>query len=208
MLWPVLVHKDRQGDAALKKIAGDMTLMAGAEAFARQQTAIMTRPDSRPGLPAIKCPTLVLVGDGDQLTPPRSVGGDGGAHSGQQAGGGAALRASLDARAAGGGDAGAGGVDGGVSAASEGLRTVSQSPAHNPPVDDQQRRADDERADRLAQAERLAQYEMREHDCADRHQQRDQHDIGRAGATEYPVEDEVRDAGRENAETDRAKAMS
>jgi pimeloyl-ACP methyl ester carboxylesterase len=69
-LWPVLVHKDRQGDAALKKIAGDMTLMAGAAAFARQQTAILTRPDSRPGLPAIACPTLVLVGDGDQLTPP------------------------------------------------------------------------------------------------------------------------------------------
>lgn len=70
MLWPVLVHKDRQGDAALKKIAGDMTLMAGAAAFARQQTAILTRPDSRPGLPAIACPTLVMVGDGDQLTPP------------------------------------------------------------------------------------------------------------------------------------------
>jgi pimeloyl-ACP methyl ester carboxylesterase len=69
-LWPVLVHKDRQGDVALKKIAGDMTLMAGAAAFARQQTAILTRPDSRPGLPAIACPTLVLVGDGDQLTPP------------------------------------------------------------------------------------------------------------------------------------------
>lgn len=70
MLWPVLVHKDRQGDAVLKKITGDMTLMAGADAFARQQTAIMTRPDSRPGLSAIKCPTLILVGDGDQLTPP------------------------------------------------------------------------------------------------------------------------------------------
>ncbi|MFZ5691690.1 MAG: alpha/beta fold hydrolase [Pseudomonadota bacterium] len=70
MLWPVLVHKDRQGDAALKKIAGDMMLAAGAEAFVRQQTAIMTRPDSRPGLSAITCPTLILVGDGDQLTPP------------------------------------------------------------------------------------------------------------------------------------------
>lgn len=70
LLWPVLVHKDRQGDAALRKIAGDMALAAGADAFARQQTAIMNRPDSRPGLPAITCPTLVLVGDGDQLTPP------------------------------------------------------------------------------------------------------------------------------------------
>jgi pimeloyl-ACP methyl ester carboxylesterase len=70
MLWPVLVHKNRQGDTALKKIAGDMALTAGAESFARQQTAIMTRPDSRPGLAAIRCPTLILVGDGDQLTPP------------------------------------------------------------------------------------------------------------------------------------------
>jgi len=70
MLWPVLVHKDRQGDAVLKKIAGDMTLAAGADAFVRQQIAILNRPDSRQGLPAIKCPTLVLVGDGDQLTPP------------------------------------------------------------------------------------------------------------------------------------------
>lgn len=70
MLWPVLVHKDRQGDTTLRKIAGDMTLIAGADAFVRQQTAILTRPDSRPGLPAIKCPTLVLVGEGDQLTPP------------------------------------------------------------------------------------------------------------------------------------------
>ncbi len=70
MLWPVLVHKDRQDDVSLKKIVGDMMQMTGAEAFIRQQTAIMTRPDSRPGLPNIRCPTLVLVGDGDRLTPP------------------------------------------------------------------------------------------------------------------------------------------
>jgi pimeloyl-ACP methyl ester carboxylesterase len=31
---------------------------------------IMNRPDSRPGLGAIGCPTLVMVGDGDELTPP------------------------------------------------------------------------------------------------------------------------------------------
>jgi pimeloyl-ACP methyl ester carboxylesterase len=42
----------------------------GAEVFLRQQTAVMARPDSRPGLAAIACPTLVLVGDGDALTPP------------------------------------------------------------------------------------------------------------------------------------------
>lgn len=69
-LWPLLVHKDRQGDTALKAVVAEMGLMAGAQSFARQQKAIMTRPDSRPGLPSITCPTLVLVGDGDQLTPP------------------------------------------------------------------------------------------------------------------------------------------
>jgi len=36
----------------------------------RQQTAIMHRPDSGPGLHAIRCPTLVVVGDQDALTPP------------------------------------------------------------------------------------------------------------------------------------------
>lgn len=68
--WPMFVHKDRQGDAALKRVVFGMAKTAGAEAFVRQQQAIMTRPDSRPGLPDIKCPTLVLVGEGDQLTPP------------------------------------------------------------------------------------------------------------------------------------------
>ena len=42
----------------------------GAEAFVRQQTAIMNRVDSRPGLASIACPTLVVVGEQDVLTPP------------------------------------------------------------------------------------------------------------------------------------------
>lgn len=69
-LWQVFVHKDRQGDASLKKIVLHMAQHTGADAFIRQQMAIMSRPDSRPDLPKIKCPTLVLVGEGDQLTPP------------------------------------------------------------------------------------------------------------------------------------------
>ena len=32
--------------------------------------AIMSRPDSRPLLASIRCPTLVLVGDADIATPP------------------------------------------------------------------------------------------------------------------------------------------
>jgi pimeloyl-ACP methyl ester carboxylesterase len=42
----------------------------GVEGFIHQQTAVIGRPDSRPDLRAISCPTLVIVGDGDVLTPP------------------------------------------------------------------------------------------------------------------------------------------
>ena len=41
----------------------------GPETFVRQQKAIMSRRDSRPSLGAIHCPTLVLVGNEDALTP-------------------------------------------------------------------------------------------------------------------------------------------
>jgi pimeloyl-ACP methyl ester carboxylesterase len=68
--FPLLVHKNRVDDAALKDYVVRMANETGADAFVRQQNAILTRPDSRPHLPAIKCPTLIVVGDGDQLTPP------------------------------------------------------------------------------------------------------------------------------------------
>lgn len=70
LLWPTWVHPAFQADARLRGIAREMAAQVGAEAFLRQQSAILQRPDSRPGLGAIRCPTLVLVGDGDQLTPP------------------------------------------------------------------------------------------------------------------------------------------
>jgi len=38
--------------------------------IARFQRGMAVRPDSRPLLPAIECPTLVLVGEEDTLTPP------------------------------------------------------------------------------------------------------------------------------------------
>jgi pimeloyl-ACP methyl ester carboxylesterase len=68
--FPLFVHKDRHNDAALKDFVVRMANETGPEAFVRQQTAIMTRPDARPHLPAIACPTLIAVGDGDELTPP------------------------------------------------------------------------------------------------------------------------------------------
>ena len=69
LLWPLFVHKNRQHDEALKSVVRAMMHDTGPAAFVRQQKAIMTRPDSRRDLPEIRCPTLVLVGDGDILTP-------------------------------------------------------------------------------------------------------------------------------------------
>ncbi|MAA98479.1 MAG: alpha/beta hydrolase [Stappia sp.] len=69
-LFPLFVHEDRENDPGLRNAVLTMARATGAEAFARQQTAIMNRIDSRPHLAAISCPTLVLVGEGDRLTPP------------------------------------------------------------------------------------------------------------------------------------------
>jgi pimeloyl-ACP methyl ester carboxylesterase len=68
--YPLLVHPDRLDDQPLRELVRSMALETGAEAYIRQQTAIIHRCDSRPHLAAIACPTLVLVGDADQLTPP------------------------------------------------------------------------------------------------------------------------------------------
>lgn len=68
--FPLLVHKAHRNDPDLRRIVQEMAYETGAEAFMRQQTAIKTRPDSRPDLVSIACPTLVLVGEGDELTPP------------------------------------------------------------------------------------------------------------------------------------------
>jgi pimeloyl-ACP methyl ester carboxylesterase len=68
--FPVYVHRNRHGDEGLKAIVRTMAAETGVEAFLRQQQAIIGRPDSRPGLGAIRCPTLVLVGEGDEATPP------------------------------------------------------------------------------------------------------------------------------------------
>jgi pimeloyl-ACP methyl ester carboxylesterase len=68
--YPAFVHPRRLADEPLKRVVRAMADEVGPEAYVRQQKAIMARPDSRATLGAIGCPTLVLVGDGDQLTPP------------------------------------------------------------------------------------------------------------------------------------------
>lgn len=69
-LWPRLVHPSRQADHGLQEIVLGMMRETGAEAYGRQQRAIMGRPDARPNLPGIEVPTMVLVGEGDAITPP------------------------------------------------------------------------------------------------------------------------------------------
>jgi pimeloyl-ACP methyl ester carboxylesterase len=70
LLFPRFVAAARHGDRALQDIVRTMAQDTGAEAFVRQQTAIMNRADSRADLGAIACPTLVVVGADDALTPP------------------------------------------------------------------------------------------------------------------------------------------
>jgi len=69
-LLPLFVHPDRLADKAMVDAISKMADSVGKDAFLRQQQAIMHRPDSRPGLAAIACPTLVVCGRDDVLTPP------------------------------------------------------------------------------------------------------------------------------------------
>jgi len=69
-LWPRLVHPEHRNDERFQASVLGMLCDTGADAYARQQRAIMGRPDSRPLLPGIEIPTLILVGEADSITPP------------------------------------------------------------------------------------------------------------------------------------------
>lgn len=69
MLLPTLIHEDALNDEA---VTGEIMAMAGRcgrDVFLRQQAAIMSRPDSLPGLGRIACTTLILCGREDTRTP-------------------------------------------------------------------------------------------------------------------------------------------
>jgi len=67
---PRLLWRAHREDPALRAVLEQMAQEVGVAAFIRQQTAIMGRADSRPTLATVRCPTLVLVGEDDELTPP------------------------------------------------------------------------------------------------------------------------------------------
>ncbi len=69
-LLPRLLHPSNLTNEKLTSLVKTMAESIGKEAFIRQQTAIMHRPDNRPLLPKIQQPTMVIGGDGDVITPP------------------------------------------------------------------------------------------------------------------------------------------
>jgi pimeloyl-ACP methyl ester carboxylesterase len=66
---PRILHPSRLGDEAIVALLQKMATDIGRDGFVRQQQAIMARADSRPTLATIRCPTLVLCGRDDLLTP-------------------------------------------------------------------------------------------------------------------------------------------
>ncbi|MBK7044971.1 MAG: alpha/beta fold hydrolase [bacterium] len=68
-LLPKMVHPSRLDDVSVVETIHAMAASVGKAAYLRQQAAIMHRADSRPFLHEIKCPTLVLCGRQDVVTP-------------------------------------------------------------------------------------------------------------------------------------------
>ena len=67
---PLAFHPDHATDPVLTGQYLTMVLEAGPETLIRHNRAVMARPDARAHLGQIPCPTLVLCGEADQLTPP------------------------------------------------------------------------------------------------------------------------------------------
>jgi pimeloyl-ACP methyl ester carboxylesterase len=68
--FPRLVAERARDDAGLLATVQAMAAEVGGKGFATQQHLIMSRPDSRPDLAQIACPTLVVGGREDQVTSP------------------------------------------------------------------------------------------------------------------------------------------
>jgi pimeloyl-ACP methyl ester carboxylesterase len=67
---PFAFHPAHAGGGDLVEQYLQMVRRAGPAALIRQNRAVMARSDRRPQLPRVACPTLVLCGEADLLTPP------------------------------------------------------------------------------------------------------------------------------------------
>ncbi|MFM1814032.1 MAG: hypothetical protein RLZ98_727 [Pseudomonadota bacterium] len=69
MLLPFLLGPDAMQNSFLVERVLAMAEAFTADEFAAQQEAIIARPDNRPFLHQVGCPTLIIVGREDRLTP-------------------------------------------------------------------------------------------------------------------------------------------
>jgi pimeloyl-ACP methyl ester carboxylesterase len=69
---PPMLNPARWGEDALVGPLTEMVCRATPDIFAGQIRALLTRPDARPLLPAIRCPTLVMAGALDAWSTPES----------------------------------------------------------------------------------------------------------------------------------------
>jgi pimeloyl-ACP methyl ester carboxylesterase len=69
-MLPNLLHPKHYRKTELTDCVRDMAQQVGAQTFRQQQEAIIGRSDSRPDLAKITCPTLVVCGREDAITPP------------------------------------------------------------------------------------------------------------------------------------------
>ena len=65
-----MAHPDHANTPEVGGVFQSMANGLGRDVFVRQQRAIIGRADSRPTLASIRCPTLVMCGRDDQVTPP------------------------------------------------------------------------------------------------------------------------------------------
>ena len=66
---PPMVGEARAADPAFMASLKAMVMRASPEQHERQIRALVNRPDARPLLPTIRCPTLVMVGRQDRWSP-------------------------------------------------------------------------------------------------------------------------------------------
>lgn len=67
---PPMLHEARRGDAAFMAPLKDMVLNFTPEDHEKQIRALINRPDMRPVLSKITCPTLIACGAQDGFSPP------------------------------------------------------------------------------------------------------------------------------------------
>jgi len=73
-MLPLLIHPSRLEDQALVATIRGMAERTGVEGYIRQQQAVMARADTREELRGFHCPTLILCGREDAITPlPMSI---------------------------------------------------------------------------------------------------------------------------------------